>query len=436
MSLGPPTIPNTFFFDWLPKIALAGLAVVVAVIIWSVWRSVSPAAPGISMGYLEILGRYGGGKMLKNIRGTLVDGTHLFLNPRVERLFRQMLIEDITNKLKLASAGKQTKQTKLEASKPEADKQDDTTSDGDGNSGKDGASSESLGASTTALEGTEEEDAEVAALKDALTEFKNEKEPLSKLCRVIITRRHFFGKDVIVQWGNVGPLSEYAAVEPESKFTFGMGFLTQGIVTGELETFSEEWTIDKLGDCTVHMFRPDVYRFESGESEETSLLNMLEDRVHWLTAKSENFELIVVEMKKTIVQLRKVCSKNRIVAPPAYLAKIALHASGYVEAEEQLRSEREQNTQLRRENAKMGTDLSTSATERDGLVTATKGFTTEGQGVPFQYAPKRFGINEFVFLFAPTVIGYIAARYWNFEPLYGVFAGLAAGAYLVSRRMG
>jgi hypothetical protein len=415
LSSGPPTIPNTFFFDLLPKIALAGLAIVVAVIIWSIWRSVSPAAPGISMGYLEILGRYGGGKMLKSIRGTLVDSTPLFLNPRVERLFRQMLIEDITNKLKLASAGKQTK--------PESKSKDSTPS-------------ESTASSTTALEETKEETKDI--LEDALAEFKDEKEPLSKLCRIIITRKHFFGKDVIVQWGNVGPLSEYAAVEPESKFTFSMGFLTQGIVTGELETFSEEWTIDKLGDCTVHLFKPDVYRFEGGESEEASLIDMLEDQVSWLTVRENPppVEQVVAEIKKTAEQLRKVYSKNRVTAPPAYLAKIALHASSYVEAEEQLASKDDQITQLKRENAKMGTELSGKATEVDGLYTATKGFETEGGPALTQLAPKRFGLNEFVFLFAPTVIGYIAARYWNFEPLYGVFAGLAAGAYLVSRRMG
>ena len=376
LSSGPPTIPNTFFFELLPKIALAGLAVVVAVVVWSIWRSVSPAAPGVSMGYLEILGRYGGGKMLKSIRGTLVDSTPLFLNPRVERLFRQMLIEDITNKLKLVSAGKQTK--------PEAN----STSDG---SSKDSTPSEGTEVSmTTAPEDQTKEEAE-GGLEDALAEFKNEGEPLSKLCRIIITRKHFFGKDVIVQWGHVGPLSEYAAVDPESKFTFGMGFLTQGIVTGELETFSEQWTIDKLGDCTVYLFKPDVYKFDG---------------------------------------------KQEIVTPPAYLAKIALHASSYVEAEEQLSSKDDQITQLKRENARMGLELSGKATEVDGLYTATKGFTTEGGGALPQLAPRRFGLNEFVFLFAPTVIGYIVARYWNFEPFYGVFVGLAVGAYLVSRRMG
>jgi len=83
----------------------------------------------------------------------------------------------------------------------------------------------------------------------------------------------------------------------------------------------------------------------------------------------------------------------------------------------------------------MGQELSAATTERDGLVTAIKGFTTENQNVP-SFAPRRFGMPEFVLLFAPTILGYVIARYMNVEVMYGVFGGLFAGAYLINRRMG
>jgi hypothetical protein len=329
-----PDLSNISFFEILPKIALGGLVAVVVVFVWTIWRSISPAAPGISLGYLEVLGRYGGGRMLKSIKGTLVEATQIFLNPQVERLFKQMIVEDIEAKVKLAP-----------------------------------------------------DDKDMVELKAAAEEFRNDTKRLSEMCRIVVTRERFFGKHVIVQWGHVDkPLSEYAAVDPESKFTFSMGFLSQGIVTGEIETFADPWTIRNLGECQVHLFKPDVM------------------------------------------------NPGNPSRPPEYLAKIALHAPSYVEAEEALKAKEEQITQLKRENQRMGEELGAATTHRDSLITATEGFMTKGEGMP-PLTPRRFTMSDFIMLTAPTVIGYVAARYMGFELFYGVFIGLLAGSYLVYRRM-
>ena len=174
-----------------------------------------------------------------------------------------------------------------------------------------------------------------------------------------------------------------------------MGFLSQGIVTGEISMLSEPWVIHGLGECNVFLFKPDI-------------------------THSSNPEDV------------------KVVEAPEYLAKLALHAPSYVEATELLRSKDEQITQLRRENAKIGGDLSASATFSDGLWTAVEGFRTKegGEIMPFT-PPKRFGMAEFLFLFAPSLIGYyLTVRYLTIDSIYGMLAGLAAGCYLVWRRMG
>jgi len=381
---------NLSFFNLLPDIALAGLAVMIGVVVWMIWRSASPAAPGISQGYLEILGRYGGGKMLKSIKGTMVEATQLFLDPRTDQMFRKILSEDIASKVKLE--------------------------------GGDAAVAK---------------DPELAELKKAAETFKNDTVSLSKLCRIIVTRDRFFGKNVIVQYENVAPLSEYAAVDPTSKFTFSMGFLSQGIVTGEISTLSEPWVVHGLGECNVFLFKPDS-RAIADESELAQLEADPEVKaVKSMMGPGQAFDILKPSIKKYLLKKLGLLSSGAVELP-AYLAKLALHAPSYVEATELLRSKDEQITQLRRENAKIGSDLSASATFTDGLLTATEGFRTKEGGPEMAFTPpRRFGMAEFLFLFAPTLIGYyIGVRYLNLDPLYGMLVGLAAGSYLVWRRMG
>jgi len=82
--------------EQLPLYALYAFSVVVAAVAsltaLSFWRNISPAAPGVILGYYEVLGRYAGGSLIKRIQGTLVDASHFFLNPGVERKFKERVL--------------------------------------------------------------------------------------------------------------------------------------------------------------------------------------------------------------------------------------------------------------------------------------------------------------------------------------------------------
>jgi hypothetical protein len=328
------------FFNLLPVIMLGIFVAVIGLLAWMAWRAYSPAAPGINLGSLEILGRYGGGKLLDPIKGNLVDATALFLDPRTEQSFKKHLCEDVkANYAKLAPTV---------------------------------------------------EDA--ARLKEAAEAFEKDAINLSDLCRIIVTRKAFFGKIVIVQWGHLAPLSEYAAVDPKAKFTFSMGFLAKGVVNGEIDSMPESWVIRGLGECTVKLFKPDM------------------------THSSNPEEVKVVEA-------------------PTFLARLALYAKSIIDFTEILRSKDETITQLKRETAVLSDQSSASATEADVMHTAVVGFrTTSDDGGVSISAPRRFGVIEFIYLFVPTTAGYFITRYLNYEPYYGIFAGLGIGAYLLWRR--
>jgi len=199
-----PQFEPTVFFEWIPKIAIASLAVIILLALWMVWRNIAPAAPGISLGYYEVIGKYAGRKLLKRIKGTLVDATALFINPEIEREFKQMIIEDMDALLK------------RDRGNPE--------------------------------------NAELEKIRDEFADCS-----LSDKLRVIVTRERLFTKHVLIQYGHVDkPLNAYAVNEPAGKFTLSMGFLSQGVITGTIHTFPQPWHIYKLGRVHVHLFCPDA----------------------------------------------------------------------------------------------------------------------------------------------------------------------------------
>ena len=72
------------FLEYLPEIILYGVGAVFAfiglLVVWIIWGNyMSPATEGVSMGYYHVLGCYAGGKLHKEIKGLLVDATHLFM---------------------------------------------------------------------------------------------------------------------------------------------------------------------------------------------------------------------------------------------------------------------------------------------------------------------------------------------------------------------
>jgi hypothetical protein len=294
-----------------------------AVIAWSIWRRIAPAAQGLSLGYYEILGSYAGGKLVKRIKGTLVEATHSFMNPTIETKFKEILVDEMKRRNVAVTDEEQEKILKLD---------------------------------------------------------------LSKLCRVIVTRAgEWRRKHVIMQIKYVDKsLSEYAKHEPENKFTLGTGFLSKGVITGELHTLSQSWNVPKLGLVTVHFLIPDVPK---GEAE---------------------------------------------TQVPEWLAKIALFAPASVELNELIKSKDEQLKDKDRKLSDMGKDLSAMSTELDGMRRALKAFTTTGE-LP-KFLPKAFDIVDMVAMGLPTLVGYYIAEQVSGYPVVGVFVGLMLGALIVYRR--
>lgn len=194
-----------WFFEALPVVALFGLGVVLLVFVFAIWRSISAPAPGISLGYYEVIGRYAGNKLLRRIKGTVVDATSVFINPELEQDFKAIISEDIDALL-----------AKKNLSETEAN-----------------------------------------TLRMAKKAFMDV--PLSTACRINVARDGLFGKHVLIQWGRVDrSLSEFAVYSPTSKFSLSTGPQSQGVITGEMITVPQRWDIHLLGKVEVHLFRPDA----------------------------------------------------------------------------------------------------------------------------------------------------------------------------------
>jgi len=197
--------------ELLPLYALyafsAVIAVVAGLIALSFWRNISPAAPGVILGYYEVLGRYAGGSLMKRIQGTLVDASHIFLNPGVERKFKERVL-----------AYMESLSTKGNPENPLISP------------------------------------SELKNLKKSLKDYS-----LSDACRIIVTRDRFFTKHVLIQYGYVEkPITEYAMHEERGKFTFSSGLISRGVITGTIKSFPDPWEIPKIGKCRIHLFKPDV----------------------------------------------------------------------------------------------------------------------------------------------------------------------------------
>jgi len=186
--------------QYILYIFFAIIAVIVALIVLSVWSNIAPAAPGVVLGYLEIIGTYAGGKLFKRFEGTVVDASNIFLNTQYEDEFKESLLAD----LKLLK----------------------------------------------------EKNPAILELEKVKDEF--EKCHLNEMCRILVTRERLFDKHIFVQWGCLGALNEYAAKEEKPKFTLSNLFVSRGAVRGQLHSFPTRWEIEGVGTCQVHLFKPDT----------------------------------------------------------------------------------------------------------------------------------------------------------------------------------
>lgn len=194
------------FLEYLPEIILYGVGAVFAfiglLVVWILWGNyMSPATEGVSMGYYHVLGCYAGGRLHKEIKGLLVDATHLFITPEIEYNFRAAMKEDIQYVI-----------------------DNRTLSD--------------------------EEKSELQGLSEKLADFRFEGK-----YRVVVTREKLT-KHVFFQWLHVDPISEYATIEEESKLLFGLGPVSKGTIIGWLVSLPQKWDLHKVGKCVVHAFLP------------------------------------------------------------------------------------------------------------------------------------------------------------------------------------
>lgn len=194
----------TDILQFLPNLALGLLALIIILIVWAVWRAIAPAAPGLSLGYYEIVGRHYGSKVIRRIKGTLVDSTEFFLS-RVEDQFFRLIKEDLEALMKKQSNPDQS-------------------------------------------------------LKELVEKLEKGGElRISNFIRIVFTREKLFTKHAIIQYKHVDkPLNAYAAYDPQAKFSLGFGFLAQGVITGVIYTLPTPYTIAKLGKVHVHVFIPDA----------------------------------------------------------------------------------------------------------------------------------------------------------------------------------
>jgi hypothetical protein len=319
-------IPEIVLYDF---VALA--AGITFIVVWMVWRHFAPPGPGQILGHYEIQGFHAGGNLFKRIEGRLVDATEHFFSPDIAYKFKQGVLEDVDLVLQRSSI---------------KDK---------------------------------------AGLEEARKWFKDCND-LTEMGRVLVAREKL-AKHVLVQYGNVEPISNYVSTEEDRKFSFGFGFESKGTIHGDIYSFPQPWEAWKIGKCQVHLFRP--YN-KKGEAEEVKYPEEL--------AKMMLYAPLVVENR----ELRK--SKDRQLEQKDHIIS-------------KLTEENERLSALADTYKSM---LSTPEGEGEGKVSLKTG---------------GFGIIDVLLLGIPFLIGYYLADYLGYDILLGVVGGLIAGVGLVYLRL-
>jgi hypothetical protein len=193
---------------------------------------------------------------------------------------------------------------------------------------------------------------------------------------------------MLIQYGHIDtPLSEYAAKEPENKFTISLGPISQGVVMGALHTLpSSPWDVGEFGKWQVHFFYP----FTGNEA---------------------------------------------VKLPSDDLAKFVVYAPTTIKLNDLLKSKDEQLHDKDKKMSELMAKNSALSTEVDALRQSVSGFKTTGE--PVKTEPiRKFSMLDLVVIFLPTLIGYYLSGYANIEPIIGTLTGLFIGTYLLYRRWG
>ncbi len=298
-----------------------------SVVAFSVWRHIAPAAEGLILGYYEILGRYGGGKLVKRFKGTLVDCTNYFMNPAIEPKLKEYLKGEMKRR---AERGKHQELEK---------KIDETKIDG--------------------------------------------------LCRVVATR-DYWRKHIFIQLKNIAlPLNSYAGHEEERKFTFGMGFLSKGVVTGKMDSCSLPWNIPKHSKAMVHFLIPDAS--PSAKDQEVHI-------------KQEELASLVLFAPANVEIDAKLKALNAIIK----------------DQEKQIRDGEHEKSAMR--------------TEVDTSRRIMANFSAENGEPPKPLKPMHFDIPDLLAIILPATFSYFVAEQMQVHPLIGVIIGMVAGSLIAYAR--
>lgn len=202
--------------------------------------------------------------------------------------------------------------------------------------------------------------------------------------------RQLFSKHLILQYGRLKDLTSYASQEigSSTKFTFGLGFLSRGLITGAMTTLPQKWQVYRLGKVRVHLFCPDDP------------------------------------------------SDLEVKMPDEMIAKVAVYAPATVELNAMLRAKDEQLREKDRKIEEMGRQMSAMATELDAYRTIIRTFTTDGVSPKEIMMAKKLDAFDIITLIFPTAAGYYVAEFLEISPILGVFAGLFLGVALIFRRKG
>lgn len=325
-------------------IVLLVLGVIAFFVIWVIWGSYfAPASKGVNMGYYTILGGYAGGRLHKEISGLLVDATHRFLTYNIEREFKETLKGDMQNVI-----------------------------------------------DTGILDAKEK-----AGLTEMIKQL--DKFEFSDNFRIIVTREKMT-KHLFVQWGQTEPLSQYATVEEEHRFAFGLGPVSQGVIAGWLVTVPQKWDIIHIGKCTLHAFLP---------------VNLVA-------------QVGAIDNPDPVKRLKEIS--------PDWMPKLIPHMRSTVESKKMVQAVEDQLAAKGKEIENTLTKLTETQTELDQYKRMTAAFGLEDSDIKELLQGRAIDMVDFILLALPVFLGSYIAEVLELGLLVGVFVGLLIGFAGVHRR--
>lgn len=353
-------------------------ALVLVIITW--WRANSAPAPGTPLGSYEVILKYAGQKLHKELEGIVVDATAYFCAPEVVDAFTKILKRDVDKSLTTEKNEQQN--TQQEATQQEAKTEKDE---------KKAKKAKDKIAPSKAPQADQ-----VSMLEDLQSKLKELK--LKNVCRVLIVRDGtLFGeKHLLVQFGDPSKLlSEHASHEEESHFSLSLGPVSKGKIDCVSYTLPNRYVFKNarfnIGTVTVHIIKP-----EGGKTD-----------------KDEEDKITLKEVE---------------------LAKIVLSIPNTLDIEEHLESYRQQIKDQKIALEQMGNEMSAVSTQRDYLLKSVKAFTTEKDGKTPRFTPLKNDVVDYILMFAFPSVCYGIAEYFGTMPLFGVIGGVSIAGIVIYKR--